>query len=186
MAGWYVRRAEKVAGPIELAKLKELAAAGKLHPTDQLAKDAAGPWTEAGHTTLFANPSVSNLPEEAAAGHPLEPHPPTIPPVEHLSVQVRPERRGMATTVARDSLAFITPIGRGIQTAWSAGTRSLSTRAEGDMSWSLQKYRPRPLSIRSDRRHIKPPLLLHQFLRRRWLTLSNVTAAEAAAAALGV
>jgi GYF domain 2 len=38
MAGWYVRRGENVIGPIDQAKLKELAADGRLLPTDQLAK----------------------------------------------------------------------------------------------------------------------------------------------------
>ena len=53
MAGWYVRRGEKVLGPVDLERLKESVAAGKLLPTDQLAKDAAGPWTEAGAHNTF-------------------------------------------------------------------------------------------------------------------------------------
>lgn len=64
MAGWYLRRGEKVIGPIKVDKLKESVAAGKLLPTDQLAKDAAGPWTTAGKTKLFA---VEQIPPPAPA-----------------------------------------------------------------------------------------------------------------------
>lgn len=56
MAGWYIKRGEKVVGPVDLSKLKELVADRRLHPSDLLAKDLAGPWNEAGRTTLFAVP----------------------------------------------------------------------------------------------------------------------------------
>ena len=53
MAGWYVRRGEKIIGPVPNENLRESAATGKLLPTDQLAKDAAGPWTDAANTEFF-------------------------------------------------------------------------------------------------------------------------------------
>jgi hypothetical protein len=56
MAGWYIRRDEKIIGPVEFSKLQELVASGRLLPTDQLAKDIAGPWTAAARTSLFAKP----------------------------------------------------------------------------------------------------------------------------------
>ena len=83
MAGWYVRRGEKVIGPVDLARLRESVAAGKLLPTDQLAKDAAGPWTEARRTRLFAKKPVE--PPR------LEPTPQAlVPKVEYLPVQEQP------------------------------------------------------------------------------------------------
>lgn len=54
MSGWYIKRGEKIVGPVDLAKLKELVADGRLHPTDLLATDMAGPWNGAGRSTLFA------------------------------------------------------------------------------------------------------------------------------------
>jgi len=54
MAGWYIKRDDKIVGPVDLPKLQDLVANGRLHRADQLAKDIAGPWNEAGHTTLFA------------------------------------------------------------------------------------------------------------------------------------
>ena len=56
MAGWYIRRGEKIVGPVELPKLQELVAAGRVVPTDQIAKEVTGPWKEAGETNLFAKP----------------------------------------------------------------------------------------------------------------------------------
>jgi hypothetical protein len=53
MEFWYIRRGDCIIGPTDLVKLKELAADGLL-PTDQLAKDAGGPWTEASMTAIFA------------------------------------------------------------------------------------------------------------------------------------
>jgi hypothetical protein len=52
MAGWYVRRGEKVLGPISSTQLKEGYAAGKLLITDEIAKDPGGPWTEVRKTSL--------------------------------------------------------------------------------------------------------------------------------------
>jgi uncharacterized protein DUF2569 len=56
MANWYVRRGEKVAGPVDASRLEQLAAAGRLWPTDQVAQDLAGPWHVASDTTLFPPP----------------------------------------------------------------------------------------------------------------------------------
>jgi hypothetical protein len=59
MAGWYIRSGEKVVGPATNDKLKQLVAAGRLLPTDELAKEPAGPWTRADRTNLFVKPTTS-------------------------------------------------------------------------------------------------------------------------------
>src|SRR5262245_22912459 len=95
MAGWYVRRGEKVIGPVDSAKLKELAATGKLLPTDELAKDAAGPWTEARRTSLFSK-RPPELPPGALAPK-VEPPPlaaPGPPPFVPPSVSTPPALPG--------------------------------------------------------------------------------------------
>ncbi len=53
MAGLYVRRGERVAGPFSTDQLKVWVRDGKLAQTDELAKDLAGPWVQAGQTKLF-------------------------------------------------------------------------------------------------------------------------------------
>ena len=64
MADWYIKRGEEVTGPIRTDKLQESVAAGKILPTDKLAKDAAGPWTTAGKTRLFAKGQTPELPSD--------------------------------------------------------------------------------------------------------------------------
>lgn len=117
--GLYVRRGENVIGPIEQAKLKELAKDGRLLPTDQLAKDAAGPWTEASKTALFSKP--------------VEPPPlPLAPRAETLptpAVQDRPADASKVETALRTTKTVATAIGRGTLAVGSAISRALATRA---------------------------------------------------------
>jgi hypothetical protein len=70
MAGWYVRRGEKVLGPISSTQLKEGYAAGKLLITDEIAKDPGGPWTEVRKTSLAPHaetrPAIIPVDDQAA------------------------------------------------------------------------------------------------------------------------
>ncbi len=81
MAGWYIRRGDSVIGPADLAKLKELAADGRLLPTDQLAKDAAGPWATAAKTNLFAPRPGTNVMPPARCPQPFALIPRTYRPL---------------------------------------------------------------------------------------------------------
>jgi hypothetical protein len=133
MAGWYVRRGEKVLGPVDLANLKEAVAAGKLLPTDQLAKDAAGPWTAASRTALFAKEAAKPLRPEAA---PL----PLVPKAEHPLVQVRPpDSDDYIGMIFRATKGFIVKVGRGTLAAGSGVTHFLSTRAQQRRELKLTK-----------------------------------------------
>lgn len=58
MAGWYVRRGEKVLGPISSTQLKEGYAAGKVFGTDEIAKDPSGPWHEVRTTSVASSVGV--------------------------------------------------------------------------------------------------------------------------------
>ena len=144
MAGWYVRRDEKVVGPVDLAKLRESVATGMLLPTDQLAKDAAGPWTEASRTILFAK-----KPTEPSS---LEPTPQAlVPKVEYLPVrdqpiQDQPASSNKLATIVQTTNVFIAAIGRGTLTVSSAVVRSLSTRAQRRHELKLAKIQSQALA----------------------------------------
>src|SRR4051812_32641060 len=85
--GYYVRRGEKIIGPIEVPKLKELVAQGKVLPTDELTKDVAnGPWQQAGRTTLFAKPTTTEL-----APKPEPPRPAVVAKAEVLPAVIEPQ-----------------------------------------------------------------------------------------------
>lgn len=132
MAGWYVRRGEKVVGPVEVSRLKELAAEGKLVPTDQLAKDAAGPWTAASSTSLFREEPIPGLqgpqvqPESAhqitpAAGSPA---------VEQLPIPHSPSTESTAGKVIRKGLTTLTNVGRGALYTGGAASRWFAVRSK--------------------------------------------------------
>src|SRR5262245_60801023 len=93
MAGWYVRRGEKVIGPVELSQLKEAAASGKVLPTELLAKDAAGPWTQANKTTLFAKPKGTFTPlVPGAAAQQQQPQPPPAQEPPTVTAEGQPDK----------------------------------------------------------------------------------------------
>ncbi|HVU86922.1 MAG TPA: hypothetical protein VHD36_06350 [Pirellulales bacterium] len=52
MAGYYIRRGDKVAGPNSTDQLKLWASEGKLLPTDEIAKEPGGPWSVVAKTKL--------------------------------------------------------------------------------------------------------------------------------------
>lgn len=133
MAGWYVRRGEKVLGPVEIAKLKEIVAAGRILPTDFLAKDAAGPWKEASGTTLFANE-----PAEKA-----EPPPTALVPTLEGDV-VDSGQAHLGRSALRVSRAFFATLGRGGVATWSTVSRSLTTRAQRRHELNLAKMQAVP------------------------------------------
>lgn len=122
MAGWYVRRGEKVIGPIDASKLKESVAAGKLLPTDQLAKDAAGPWTEAGKTKLFESP------------------PAVVPQVEQLTVVLEQESPQSKIAPALQTGQLIAgKVAGGTVATWKALSQALAVRAQRKHEIKLAK-----------------------------------------------
>ena len=135
MAGWYVRRGEKIIGPIEVDQLKESAAAGKLLPTDLLAKDIAGPWTEAGKTTLFENASQAsapNAPRPTAIILPAE-KPPIV-------VVAEPEQQPASPSKGRVIARVIThQLAQGTRTFLGAVSSTLATRAQRKHEIKLAK-----------------------------------------------
>ena len=124
MAKWYVRRGEKVIGPVEIANLREAAAAGTLLPTDQLSNDAGGPWTQAGNTTLFAKQSAQPPRPEPAGGH-------LVPKVEHpLTQDAPPDGDDDQIIIFRAMKVFVVKVGHGAVAAGGTVARFLSTRAQ--------------------------------------------------------
>jgi hypothetical protein len=152
MAGWYVRRGENVIGPIDPSKLKALADDGKLHPSDQLSEDAAGPWTEARRSPLFVN-----RPEGRAELSPSPPaRPPALPPSlaprdEPLITQSGPQpsqiqpAAGKAEVAVRMGKTVATAFGRGTVAVGSAVARSLSTRSQRRHELKLAKIQAEAL-----------------------------------------
>jgi len=133
MAGWYIRRGEQVIGPAGLAKLKELVADGRLLPTDQLAKDPGGPWTEAGQTTLFAPPPGTNVMPPAPRQRSLAPktkdQPPATKPVQTVMsvpppVDTEVSSQGEAAPWLGKSL--VVALGRGLKTTGGAVAKTTS------------------------------------------------------------
>src|SRR5436190_10005257 len=143
MAGWYVRRGEKVVGPFPTDKLRELADGGKLLPTDQLARDAAGPWTEARQTKVFAK-------VEPPAPTSLTPSPAMPPAV----LQEQPVPNKGAMVVQSVKVVFVT-IGRSLQSITGVVGRSLSTRAQRRHEIKLAKIQAQAL-VDSQRQHTPP------------------------------
>jgi len=151
MAGWYVRRGEKVIGPVDLAKLKESAAAGMLLPTDQLAKDVAGPWTEASRTTLFAKKEGEPSPPPPQQAPPQQAltkvkNAPLAPITEPLPVQDQVTFSSRMIMVVRGTNVFFAAIGHGILSAAGAVGRSLSTRAQRRHELKLAKIQAQALA----------------------------------------
>lgn len=127
MAGLYIRRGEKIVGPVEIPKLQELVAAGRLLPTDQLAKDVAGPWKEAGSTTLFSKSKQTPITESEPPPPPM----PLVPKAVRVPAAVEtPEDGGAAQQVLQVVHVVFGGIGRGILATWGAVSRSLATRSQ--------------------------------------------------------
>lgn len=136
MAGWYVRRGEKVIGPIEVDKLKESVAAGKLLPTDQLAKDVAGPWTEASKTKLFA---AEPLPKPQTNA--------IVPQAERLPVTVEAEPQpSKIAPVIRTGQVIVNKVAGSAVATWSAIVRTLSVRAQRKHEIKLAKIQAKALA----------------------------------------
>ena len=131
MAGWYIRRDEKVIGPVEITKLKELVVDGRLRPTDFLAKDPAGPWTAASRTTLFAKlPSAPSVPATTQQTSPA----PLAPIAGEVPVEHESHKSGTG-----GALVFGASIGRSVVALGSAIGRSLSKRAQQRHELKLAK-----------------------------------------------
>jgi hypothetical protein len=78
MAQWYIRRGDTVAGPIDLAKLRELIANGQVLASDEVGPNSDGPWTAARRTPLF----VKQASESPANPEPASPKAVRRPPLE--------------------------------------------------------------------------------------------------------
>ena len=143
MAKWYVRRGEKVIGPVDIAKLREAVATGALLPTDQLSNDAGGPWTQASDTRLFAKESAEPPRLEPAAGE-------LVPSVEHpLTQDVPPDEGGDQIIIFHAVKVFVVKVGHGALAAGGGVARFFSTRA--------QRRHELKLAERQRRRELETP-----------------------------
>jgi hypothetical protein len=141
MTSWYVRRGEHVLGPIEAAKLKALSEAGKLLPSDLLAKDVAGPWTEASRALLEDRTQPPPLPQPLARRTEIPvPTPPPIiePPPSKVSVAIQGGKI-LASAVGRGTLKTANVVGRGTLTTVEAIGRSLAERSRRRHELKLAK-----------------------------------------------
>ena len=89
MAGWYLRRGEKVVGPLSASKLQESLAAGKALPTDEVSKSLAGPWTPLSKTRLADDapaPPPKNLPTKARPAELIVPKEPDEQPARSPAI----------------------------------------------------------------------------------------------------
>lgn len=77
---FFIRIKGKIHGPIDAKKLRAVVAAGKVQPTDEVAKSAHGPWRQAASVGgLFEASHESTSPAvEAAASNVVDTVPPTI------------------------------------------------------------------------------------------------------------
>lgn len=153
MAGWYIRRGEKIVGPVEQSKLQELVATGRLLPTDQLAKEIAGPWNEAGRTTLFAKPKPSTTATPELSPNSLVAKPEGLPDVVRM-----PESTRTATQIGR---AFFAGIGRGMLVTWGVVSRSMATRSQRRHEIRLAKIQAKALvdsqRVSAPQRNVQAP-----------------------------
>jgi hypothetical protein len=139
MAGWYIRRGEKIVGPVEKPKLQELAAAGRLVSTDQLAKDLEGPWKEAGSTSLFARPEQAIGPAvRASQAISLAPKPEVPPPVVVEKSEPQTGNEAVAQTLRAVHVVF-GGVGRGMIASWGAVSRTMATRSQRKHELKLAK-----------------------------------------------
>lgn len=156
MANWYVRRGEKVVGPVDGERLKDLAKEGKVLPTDLLAADVSGPWTQASRTSIFSK-QPPELPvaaqTELAPTAPLNPIVRNVdqPPTESSDSPISP-----VSTVARGGLAIIKVFGRGTLTAGSALTRWYSLRSHRRHEIKLAKIQAQTVA-ESKRKEVTRP-----------------------------
>lgn len=141
MTDWYVKRGDKIIGPLGTDKLKGCVAEGKVLPTDQLAKDVAGPWTTAGNTKLFAERQA-----------------PEPPPTEWVTV-ISPERVaeatqksskgiliwavGLATIVAALSVAAILTLPTGKPQSTSGESAVAGATLAGPAPLASKELKPR-------------------------------------------
>jgi hypothetical protein len=99
---WFLRREDKVLGPVDSAKLKSLATSGQINESTQVAQQATGPWVNAGTIRgLF----TATAPAATSPGPATVPPPPTPPPV---AAQPKPWfRRWYAMFLLYPFLAFM-------------------------------------------------------------------------------
>lgn len=145
MAGYYIRRGESVIGPTSVAKLKELVAAGRLLPSDLVAKDAAGPWTELAKTELFAKRPDNNPPPPTVAApapeQQLVPRAEYAPPAQPVADE-RPSRPSPLVVTLQMGRAVATTVGRGLVIIGGSGARAVSV-------WAARRHEVRLAKIKA-------------------------------------
>ncbi len=126
MADWYTKIAEQVVGPLSADQLKALADAGRLSPSDPVARSKEGPWAAASRVKgLFEMAAIDDLPVVPAgqpvaaqvppAAQPAKPEPP-VPPFEQPPLPqppvVAPKRtavRSSGTLTSVEAASELTP-----------------------------------------------------------------------------
>ncbi len=139
--GYYVRRGEKIVGPVPTDKLKELAATGKVIATDELSQKPEGPWTPCGKVKgLFSSQeSTAIVPIVERAQPPAvidEPEPTWIeePVTAILRVGGKGARSGLGFVAATSravgsaSRSVVRVFGAGLQQRHERKLAELSTR----------------------------------------------------------
>jgi hypothetical protein len=138
MPGWYVRRGEKVVGPIDVGKLKELVSSGKLLPTDLLAEDVAGPWKKAADTTLYAKNSTTEITTEL--------RPTTLVAKSDESPVLPQFAEHKPPTAAKVSGVIISAFGRGTLAVVRTLSQVLARRSQRKHELNLAKIQAQALA----------------------------------------
>lgn len=106
---WFVRRGEKIVGPLTGAKLKELGQAKRIAPTDQVGNSSNGPWSTASNVKgLFPSVTQEETKDSVVATNPVSiqrditPTVSTPPqPIEESPQQSSSENEGEQWTIRR-------------------------------------------------------------------------------------
>lgn len=134
MGGFYIRRGEKIVGPVDKATLQQLVGENRLLPTDELSKEMAGPWAAAGSTALFAVPQSKT--ELVASPEPLPPAIMQEPPVAQPAL-------AKAQHIAK---VILSVVGRGFITTWNVTSGTIATRSQRKHELKLAKIHAKALA----------------------------------------
>jgi len=92
-SNWYVKKGEKVLGPLDSPRLKQLAADKKIGPQTQVAQSSTGPWVSASRVNgLFAQPephtiAVTKEPQALQESGDFTPQKVLASPTQEVSMQ---------------------------------------------------------------------------------------------------
>ncbi|MBI2827517.1 MAG: DUF4339 domain-containing protein [Planctomycetia bacterium] len=166
MAEWFVRRGDKQAGPFSGTKLKELAAAGKVLPTDELRQGADGAWVPAARAKgLFAATTDSRaggpVTGQSPAGSPpaasksapaLRPKPPPASAIEEPPAHLVPARPAPLVPIVEQASAETssTPL-KGMALAVQMALLPIRYATKGSLAIGGSFVRSR--ALKAQRRH---------------------------------